>query len=462
MKRPDNHRHLAYLTSQYPALSHTFIRREIRALRDEGWIIDAFSIRPGSYSSDDEVTSEEAARTFVIMTRRAHVFAAAHASWLLTHPLRYFRAIGLAARHRVPGFRAAMLGAAHFLEAGLLARELKRRRIDHLHNHFANSAATVGMIAAELVAIPWSFTMHGVSETDYPAGVLLGRKIKAADFVVCASWFMQAQGFRTVGVDQWHKFHVVRCGVETRSLPARRQSGETARIVICVGRLSPEKGHAGLLRAFASLERARDIQLYLVGDGPSQRDLERLGRELLISDRVHFLGSMSEAATLAEIARADLLVLPSLLEGLPLVLIEAMAVGVPVVAPRVAGIPELVHDGRNGLLFTPSNWTELAERMSRLLDDPALCVRIAAGARRTIASEFDIRSGAAKLSQLFGSVPYKRPRRRGRPLALSFGLREAIVFSTLAMLIAVAIALRSGSSSPRPQPLAGSAAAGER
>jgi len=144
------------------------------------------------------------------------------------------------------------------------------------------------------------------------------------------------------------------------------------------------------------------------------------------------------------------------------VLIEAMAVGVPVVAPRVAGIPELVHDGRNGLLFTPSNWTELAERMSRLLDDPALCVRIAAGARRTIASEFDIRSGAAKLSQLFGSVPYKRPRRRGRPLALSFGLREAIVFSTLAMLIAVAIALRSGSSSPRPQPLAGSAAAGER
>jgi spore maturation protein CgeB len=150
-----------------------------------------------------------------------------------------------------------------------------------------------------------------------------------------------------------------------------------------------------------------------------------------------------------------------LLEGLPLVLIEAMAVGVPVVAPRVAGIPELVHDGRNGLLFTPSNWTELAERMSRLLDDPALCVQIAARASRTVASEFDIRSAAAKLSELFGSVANKQIRRRMRH-ARSFGLREAIVFSTLAILIAVAIALRSGSSSPRPQPLAGSAAAGER
>ena len=463
MKRPDDRPHLAYLTSQYPALSHTFIRREVFALRDDGWLIDTFSIRSGSCSRHEEVMCEETARTFVITSQPAHVFAAAHASWLLKHPIRYFRSIRLAARHRAPGLRALMLAFAYFVEAGLLARELERRAIDHLHNHFANSGATVGMIAANLAAVRWSFTMHGVSETDYPAGVLLGRKIEAADFVICASWFMQAQGLRTVGVDQWHKFHIVRCGVETRALPARSKTGRTARVMICVGRLSPEKGHAGLLQAFASLERARDVQLFLVGDGPSRSELERLAREHLISERVHFLGSMSEAATLAEIADADLLALPSFLEGLPLVLMEAMALGVPVVAPRVAGIPELVDDGRNGLLFTPSNWGELADRLSRLLDDPALCARLAARARKTVSSEFDIRLAAAKLSQLFGSMPKGQPRRSTRqPRALSFGLREAIAFSVLAILIAIAIAVRTGSSSPGPQPVAGSAAAGER
>lgn len=463
MTSPDGRARLAYLTSEYPAPSHTFIRREVAVLRERGWAIDTFSIRAPAPVALDAAMSDEMRRTFVILQQSIWRFCTAHLRLILTHPRRYLQAIGLAARHRAPGLRALFLSGAHFLEAGLLARELERRGIDHLHNHFANSGATVGMIAARLCQIGWSFTMHGVSETDYPAGLLLARKIEAADFVVCASWFMRAQALRSVAPGQWGKVHVVRCGVALADLPERQNRKAPVPVLLCVGRLSPEKGHAGLLEAFASLSKSYEIELHLIGDGPTRALLEKLAGELGISSRVRFLGAMAEAATLAEIAKADLLVLPSFLEGLPLVLMEAMALGIPVVAPRVAGIPELVEDGRNGLLFTPSNWGELAEQISRLLSDSALCERIGPRARRTVVSGFDIRLAAGSLSELFSSVGGKRRRRSsGHSRAPSFGLTEAIVFSLIAIVIAVAVAARSEMSAPGPQPLAGRSVASER
>jgi glycosyltransferase involved in cell wall biosynthesis len=296
------------------------------------------------------------------------------------------------------------LGIAHFAESVLLARELRKRGTTHLHNHFANSAATVGLLASRLLGLRWSFTMHGISETDYPAGLMLGRKIEAADLVVCVSWFGRAQGMRLVDQREWEKMHVVRCGLPFDRIPLKSPAA-VKKTIICVGRLSPEKGQAGLLRAFAKVRSSHpELELRLVGDGPERGALEALAEELGVSSAVTFAGRLPEEETLTEIARSDLLVLPSFMEGLPIVLMEAMAVGVPVIASRVAGIPELVEDGATGLLFTPSNWDELASGIDRLLGDGTLQANLAERAKAKVATEFDTRKSATQLARLFTSA----------------------------------------------------------
>jgi glycosyltransferase involved in cell wall biosynthesis len=393
---------LAYLTSQYPAASHTFIRREIEALRGLGQHVDTFSVRaPAADELQGEADRSEGGKTFYILRQSPFAFAGAHMAAIFTRPARYFRTFALALGHRAPGARGLFLALAHFTESVLLARELERRKVEHLHNHFANSAATVGLLATKMLNIRWSFTMHGISETDYPAGLMLGRKIEAANLVVCVSWFGRAQGMRLVAPGLWEKMHVVRCGVPFDRLPVRKP-GTGPGTLICVGRLSPEKGQAGLLHAFAELrERNRDLKLRLVGDGPDRQALEALASDLGLADRLTFLGRLTEEETLAEIARSDILVLPSFMEGLPVVLMEAMALGVPVIASRVAGIPELVEDGMDGLLFAPSDWNDLAGCIERLLADETVYAVVADHGKRKVADEFDVRKSAEALSLLF-------------------------------------------------------------
>ena len=397
---------VAFLTSQYPAASHTFIRREVEALRELGWSIDTFSVRrPGADEEVSDADKAEADGTFYLLKQSVGAFLVAHAATLFGRPGRYLTMLKLALGHRAPGARGLFLGLSHFAESVLLARELKKRRTTHLHNHFANSAATVGLLASRLLSIRWSFTMHGISETDYPAGLMLGRKIEAAEFVVCVSWFGRAQGMRLVSADHWHKMHVIRCGLPFDRIPKKSPAVRNTRTIICVGRLSPEKGQAGLLRSFATLRpRHPELRLRLVGDGPDRASLEALAKELGLSDAVVFTGRLPEEDTLAEIAHADLLVLPSFMEGLPIVLMEAMAAGIPVIASRVAGIPELVEDDETGLLFTPSNWDELSSRIDLLLGDEALRTRLVKQARAKVTSEFDTRTSAEQLAKMFGTT----------------------------------------------------------
>jgi|SRR4051794_15654677 colanic acid/amylovoran biosynthesis glycosyltransferase len=394
---------IGYLTSQYPATSHTFISREVAALRGLGVALDTFSIRlPTSAELKDDAIAAESRDTFTVLQLPETRIVGAQLATLLTDPIGYFRTLGLALGHRPPGLRGFGLSLGHFAEAIVLARELRRRGITRLHNHFANSAATVGYLATRMLKMPWSFTMHGISETDYPAGLLLGRKIEAADFVACVSYFGRAQAMRLVTPDHWPKLHVVRCGLPLSDLPGYAASDAAMRLM-AVGRLSPEKGQAGLLEAFAAVSRDHDgIELVLVGDGPEAERLRAQAGELGIAERVRFAGRLSEQDTLRQIAAADILVLPSFMEGLPIVLMEAMAMGTAVIASRVAGIPELVEDEKSGLLFTPSDWDALAECIRRLVDDAGLREKLAERGRTVVAAEYDINRSAERLRELFG------------------------------------------------------------
>lgn len=399
---------LAYLTSQYPATSHTFISREVAALRELALTVETFSIRPPTQTElNDDALRKEAEGTFTVLRQPLTSFLAAQAIVLFTSPAGYFRTLARARAHRPPGLRGWAMAFVYFAEALVLARELKRRGITRLHNHFANAGAIVGYLTAGLLGIRWSFTMHGISETDYPAGLLLGKKIEAADFVACVSYFGRAQAMRLVSPDHWDKLHVVRCGLPLSALPTPSANRGGKRI-ICVGRLSPEKGQAGLLEAFALVSGgAPAAELVFVGDGPEAADLRSRSQALKISDKITFVGRLGEQETLEQIAASDILVLPSFMEGLPIVLMEAMALGTAVVASRVAGIPELVEDGKSGLLFTPSNWDELAACVSRLLREDGLRRTLAENAKAAVAAEFDIKASANQLRSLFSGSTTK-------------------------------------------------------
>ena len=356
--------------------------------------IDTFSVRP---PKSEEITSavdrQEVEQTWYILPAQALELLCAHARALCGHPVQYVKTFRLALRHRVPGVRAFVQALFYFLEAILLAVELKKRAITHLHNHFANPAAIVGLLASRFLRISWSLTLHGISEFDYPAGLLLAEKVAAADFVACASFFVRAQAFRVMNPDHWHKLFVVRCGLELSKLEEHRcPRGQKTRIrFISVGRLSPEKGHIGLLNAFSRvLGSGVDAELLLLGDGPERSRIEQRARDASLGGRLQLLGRAPEAQTLGAIASADVLVLSSFMEGLPVVLLEAMALGIPVIAPALAGIPELVRHAETGLLFTVGDWADLAALMQRLAEDETLRTRLAENARERVSIEFDV------------------------------------------------------------------------
>lgn len=398
---------IAYLVSQYPAASHTFIRREVEALRRRGIDIRTFSIRR---PQDDELLAEhdsrEAKATCYVLSASPSAMIAAQFWGFARSPRRYLATLGLALRHRVPGVRALVWSIFHFVEAIVLARELHRADIARLHNHFANSGATVGLLAARYLGLRWSLTLHGISETDYPAGVLLADKIAYAEMVACVSWFGRAQAMRLVDPDQWHKFMIVRCGVERSSfdglsvaLPRPPGSSLNA---ICVGRLSPEKGQAGLIEAVARLRAdGRDVRLTLVGDGPDRATLQAHVRAAGLDTVVSFVGRLDERRTLEAIAASDVLVSSSFMEGLPVVLMEAMALGRPVIAPLVAGVPELVEDGINGLLFIAADWAGFAAALARIADDPIGAAHWGAAGKTRALGPFEIDAAVAPLADFW-------------------------------------------------------------
>jgi glycosyltransferase involved in cell wall biosynthesis len=384
---------VGYLVSHYPAASHTFIRREVEALRLQGVEIQTFSVRPPtSRELSSPRDQAEFAKTYYLLPANLKKMLSAHAFALAVRPIAYLRVLLLALRHRVPGVRALVWAIFHFAEAIQLARELELRQVTRLHNHFANSGATVGLLASSFLKLPWSLTLHGISETDYPAGLLLSAKIEAASFVACVSEFGRAQAMRISPPQHWRKLAIVRCALDFKDLPKKPSTDPARRTrLICVGRLSPEKGHLGLLEAFANmLARGIDAELVLVGDGPEKEKIEQTLSKLNLSGKVQLAGLLAEDATLAEIADADILVLASFMEGLPVVLMEAMALGIPVVATRVAGIPELIVDEQNGLLFSPANWDELAEQLSRLCTDSPLRGRLGDSGKERVLKSHDV------------------------------------------------------------------------
>jgi colanic acid/amylovoran biosynthesis glycosyltransferase len=394
---------IGYLVSHYPLPSHTFVRREIAALRKRGVEVETFSIRPAHSLS--EADRAEEARTFYVLQRPWVPTAASLVVTFARHPGRWLSTLAATLRNRLPGVRPLLLSIAYFAEAMRLALELERRGVTHVHNTFANPASHVGMAATRYLGIGWSVALHGLGDFDGPSTPLLAGKVAASRFVVCATDYGRAQTMRLSDPDHWSKLHVVRCGVEADALPAppARWPGSGERIqILSVGRLSPEKGQLGLLEGFAdAVRRGLDAGLVLIGGGPEEARIRAAVEAHGIADRVQLRGAQPETAVLEAMARAHVFVLSSFMEGLPVVLMEAMALGLPVIAPAITGIPELVVHRETGLLYTVGRWDELADRMRLLATDPELRARVVSEGRARLRPEFDVAHSAARLDVLF-------------------------------------------------------------
>ncbi len=406
---------IAYLVSRFPAISHTFILREVLALRRLGVEIETFSIRRTDPRELLSAADREAfAATDAIVAPRPLALATAHATALLSRPLRYATTLLLALRLSPPGLKGLVWQLFYFVEAIVLWHRCVQREVHHVHAHFANVATDVALLAAEFGGErwSWSFTMHGSAEFYDVARHRLPEKVERADFVVCISHFCRSQLMGFVTESHWPKLRVVRCGVDADAFSPvggrEERSGPTR--VLHVGRLVQVKGQAILLEALAELVRSGlDITATLVGDGPKRAELERLATELGIAGRVTFTGSVGQDQIRSYYAAADIFCLPSFAEGVPVVLMEAMASGLPVIGTRVTGVPELVEHGVSGLLATPGRTDEIVAALRRLASAPHLRASMGEAGREQVIAEFDLRTSAEQLGEIFGELLLEAP-----------------------------------------------------
>jgi glycosyltransferase involved in cell wall biosynthesis len=340
---------IAYLTTAYPEVSHTFIRREIAELERRGHEIVRLSVRRPTSELVDPLDQAERPRTTYLLAERGAL--AASVLRALGRPDAFFRALATALRLARKSDRGVVRHLAYLAEACRVRAIAEERAVDHLHVHFGTNAAAVALLARELGGPPFSVTVHGPDEFDAPIALALREKVAAAAFTVAISHFGAAQLRRWTRPEDWPRIAIAHCTIDAAFAAEPAPIAPDADTFVCVGRLSAQKGQLLLLDAFAALVASgAGARLVLAGDGELRDAIERRIVELGLGERVSITGWVAGDAVRALLRRSRALVLPSFAEGLPVVLMEALALARPVVTTYVAAIPELVEAGRSGWL----------------------------------------------------------------------------------------------------------------
>ena len=341
---------IAYFINQYPKVTHSFIRREILALERQGVEVQRIALRGWDSELVDAEDRQERTQTRYVLQDGLAALLWSVMRTLLTAPVRFISALGLAIRMGRRAERPLPYHLAYLAEACRMLPWLRSFGATHLHAHFGTNSAEVAMLAHALGGPTYSFTVHGPDEFDYPKFIGLGEKIRRAAFVVAISSFARSQLYRWVEHGHWPKIHVVHCGLERAFHDVAPTPPGPPRLV-CVGRLCEQKGQLLLVQAAQRLAaKGIEFELVLAGDGEIRAEVEALIAKFDLSKRIRITGWISGAGVRNEIMAARGLVLPSFAEGLPVVVMEAMALRRPVLTTYVAGIPELVRPGENGWL----------------------------------------------------------------------------------------------------------------
>jgi colanic acid/amylovoran biosynthesis glycosyltransferase len=420
---------LAYITTTYPGLSHTFILREVEALRRRGMALTTTGVhRAGAESLLSEHDRRAFETTYALLPPRWGEVARAHLCALVRHPRAFASTWRLAMSLARPGWRGLLWQVFYFGEAVTAWQHWRRLGVRHVHAHFMAVPSDVALLASHLGRRAgsgprsWSFTVHGLIEVWDAQPRRLAEKIRRADAVVCVSDFTRSQLMALVDERHWPKLRVVHCGIQPALYAGVGDAPLGRPRILCVGRLAPEKGQALLVGALALLaERGIDAELELVGDGPNRDALTRQVTALGLGDRVRFAGAVGQDVIAAHYEAATVVCLASFCEGVPVVLMEAMACRRAVIATSVAGVRELVRDGETGLLVSPGREDQLADALQTLLGDPGLRNRIAEAGLRHVARSYDVDASAVELLELFNELLGERRAGSLRPTHLGNG-----------------------------------------
>ena len=401
----DAGRSLAYLTSQYPMLSMTFVLREVRQLRRMGFRIDTASInapdRPLAKLTAEE--AEEAGLTYYLKTHGVKGAISAHLKTFFTRFSGYSRGLRLGLSLGKLDTKRLLFNLMYFTEALMVGVWMQRVRQRHLHVHLGSQAATVGMYVRHIFGFGFSITVHGPDEFYDAQGQYLQQKVAAADFVCCISSYARSQLMKFSPYTEWSKLVVSRLGVDPALwVPRPAKPASDFFEILCVGRLTQAKGQHVLIDAVDQLaSQGRRVRLRLVGDGPDAPSLRERARRLWNPNIVVFEGAVNQDNIRALYEAADIFCLPSLAEGIPVVLMEAMAMEIPCVTTHITGIPELIRSGTEGLLVAPSDLEGLVKALETLMDDEVLRERVAISGRARILRDYDLGRNVEQLAAIF-------------------------------------------------------------
>jgi colanic acid/amylovoran biosynthesis glycosyltransferase len=392
---------IAYLVSRYPATNHTFILREIVALRALGFDIQVIAIR-GAERPDQDMTELERAerdRTVVVLPFGMH-FLSAHIATAFRNPAAYLKGLLLALKLGGSNLRSGLFHLIYFSEAVVAGHTARQAGFRHLHSHFSS---TVGLIASRIFGLQFSITLHGPDEFRDTEGFAMREKVASSAFISTISQYARSQIMLASDPEDWPKIEICRLGVDPAVFqPSPERPEPPIFRVICVGRLAPVKAQRILIQACALLVSSGwRLQLHLVGSGPDSASLRQFVESSGMSPNVVFEGPRNQDEVIALYRNADVFALASFGEGVPVVLMEAMAMEIPCVATWVNGIPELIRDNEEGLLVAPSDVEALSRAIERLLENRDLRRRLGRAGRQRVLRDYDLQKNTAALAEAF-------------------------------------------------------------
>jgi glycosyltransferase involved in cell wall biosynthesis len=393
---------VAYLVNQYPKVSHTFIRREILALEAQGVTVDRFALRGWDGDAVDPIDLQERDRTAYTLQCGIMPLMLGLLRRFLRQPGTVWRGVRAAMAMAKGGMRPWPYHLVYLAHASWILDRLERQPVDHLHAHFGTNPAEIACLLQVIGGPSYSFTVHGNDEFDHAPRLALPRKFGDAAFAVAISAYTRSQLMRHLPPALWPKIKVVHCGLPETSFETVDEAGQSASF-LCIGRMDVEKGHLVLLEAFARVRASYpQARLVLAGDGALRPMIEARISALGVTDAVRITGWINSDQVRQELRDCHVLVQPSFIEGLPVVIMEALAQRRAVISTFVAGIPELVIPGENGWLVPAGTIDELADAMldSLALSPAAMQAMCDAGYAR-VKARHHIMTEAGKLKTLF-------------------------------------------------------------